>query len=141
MKKTRLYIFVFLTSIFGVKETHAQSDFNKKKQHYIVLTKKTEQLNPIILAAKALALEDGEKHGEFHIVVCGKTVEDLINTVKMKPLITMANQQDVKLFACGFSLKKFNINAQELPHPIKVVENGILYHFQLQKKGFKSITL
>jgi intracellular sulfur oxidation DsrE/DsrF family protein len=43
--------------------------------------------------------------------------------------------------ACGFSLKKFGVDASAIPKEMSVVDNGILYGFNLQKDGFLSITL
>ena len=47
----------------------------------------------------------------------------------------------VKLIACGFSMKKFGVEAKDIPSEFKIVENGILYNFQLQKKGYYSLGL
>lgn len=132
---------VMLFSIVESNRVFAQDLMTSDKNNYFVLTRNTEQLNPIILAAKELALQNPEKYGSFHVVICGKAVTDLVNKEKMKPFLELAKQTNVKMFACGFSLKKFKVDKQKLPQGFGVVENGILYGFELQKSGFYSISL
>ena len=109
--------------------------------NYIVLTRKVPQLKPILLAAEELASQDGERFGDFQIVVCGKTVQELTNKEKMSSFIDKAEKAGVIINACGFSLKKFGVDRSKLPGSIRVVENGILHNFELQKKGYLSIEL
>ncbi len=116
----------------------------KQEQHshnYVVLTKKIPQLQPIFLTAEALAKEDGESFGDFQAIICGKTVEDLTNKEMMKNFIEKAEKAHVKIVVCGLSLKKFKVNKEDIPQELEVVDNGLLYNFQLQKKGYLSIEL
>lgn len=68
-------------------------------------------------------------------------IGDITNPSKMNKFIQKAEKLGVKLVACGFSLKKFKIDTTKVPKEMKTVDNGILYNFQLQKKGYKSISL
>lgn len=52
-----------------------------------------------------------------------------------------AEEAGVKIVACGFSLNKFKVDRKDIPQEMEVVENGILYDFQLQKKGYYSLGL
>jgi intracellular sulfur oxidation DsrE/DsrF family protein len=60
---------------------------------------------------------------------------------KMAPYLEMAEKNHVELYACGLSLKQFKIDPKSLPKQIHVTKNGLLYDFQLQKKGYLSIEL
>ncbi len=111
------------------------------KQNYVVLTKKVAQLKPILLAAKALAKEDGSNFGNFEIIVCGKEIGDLTDLEKLQPHLTEAKKIGATIVACGFSLKQFNVDISKLSKDVQIVDNGILYNFQLQKKGYKSLSL
>ncbi|UZH54960.1 DsrE family protein [Salinimicrobium tongyeongense] len=111
------------------------------KSNYVVLTKQIPQLKPILLAAQELAKQDGHHFGDFQVVVCGKAVQNLTNEEMVKDFISQAGQANVTINACGFSLKKFGVDHEELHQSLKVVENGILYNFELQKKGYLSIEL
>jgi intracellular sulfur oxidation DsrE/DsrF family protein len=143
MNKIILALIVIISVFAGINNGTAQNN-NKSKQdknNYFVLTSNVEQLKPIILTAEKLALEDDKKYGEFHVVVCGKTVQDLADPEKMKQFVEMAEKNNVHLYACGFSLDKFHVDPSRIPNQFKVVENGILYGFRLQKKGFYSLSL
>ena len=116
-------------------------DHGHELNNYVVLTKKVDQLKPIILTAQSLKEEDGEHFGDFQAIVCGQDISLLKDKEKMKDFISQAEEAGVKLIACGFSMKKFGVDAKDIPAEFEIVENGILYDFQLQKKGYYSLGL
>ena len=136
MKKIFMVTLVAITFLTGLSQVSAQTTYNKDQNNYIVLTRKIPQLKAILLAA-----DDGAKFGEFHVVICGETVKGLTDMKQMQPFLDLAKSEKVKLLACGFSLKKFGVDATKLPKEMGIVANGILYDFNLQKDGFLSITL
>ncbi|MGY8914262.1 MAG: sulfur reduction protein DsrE [Flavobacteriales bacterium] len=139
----KTYIFssiVLILTLFSTANLKAQ-EINNSKNNYVVLTKKVPQLQPIILTAEALKVEDGEEFGDFQVIICGKEIGDITEDDKIGKFIEKAEKAGVHIVACGFSLDKFKVNKNSIPKEIKVVENGILYNFQLQKKGYKSISL
>lgn len=111
------------------------------KNNYVVLTKKIPQLQPILLTAEALKAEDGENFGDFQVIICGKEIGDITDPEKINKFIKKAHKVGVQIVACGFSLNKFKVEKTKIPKELKLVENGILYNFQLQKKGYKSLSL
>lgn len=121
--------------------TAQAQDASSQKNNYLILSKNIKQLKPIILTAKDLAMEDGKKFGKFYVIFCGKTVKDIPQNNNFKTLIKEAQKHNVKMYACGLSLKKFNINKEEIPNTIEITKNGILYGFQLTKKGFITLTI
>ena len=137
-------LFIFLTTVcfltYGATQGYAQN-INQKKNNYLVLSKNIQQLKPILLTANELAKEDGKKYGEFYVVICGKTVTKLTNNSDLDEILKKAKAQNVNIFACGLSLKKFNINPDQLPKNITVIDNGILYSFQLKKEGFITLSI
>jgi len=142
MKNILLAGFAVILSLLS-NSVQAQNSHEAHAEHvnYVVLTRKVPQLKPIILAAEELAAQDGEKFGDFQVVVCGKAVQDLTNKETMNGFIEKAEKAGVIINACGFSLKKFGVDRTDLPTALRVVENGILYNFELQKKGYLSIEL
>ncbi len=139
----KIYIFssIFLMlALLGTSNLQAQQTSNDKN-NYVVLTKKVPQLQPIILTAEALKAEEGDAFGDFQVIICGKEIGDITDSDKMGEFIEKAGNAGVQLVACGFSLDKFKIDRTKVPKEMKIVENGILYNFQLQKKGFKSVSL
>ncbi|EIJ37606.1 DsrE/DsrF-like family protein [Galbibacter orientalis DSM 19592] len=139
----KTYIFssvILMLTLFGALNTQAQQ-IDNAKNNYVVLTKKVPQLQPILLTAESLKAEDGEAFGDFQVIICGKEIGDITDTEKISDFIIKAEKAGVQLIACGFSLNKFKVDKTKVPKEIEVVENGILYNFQLQKKGYKSISL
>lgn len=129
-----------MLTLFSTVNAQAQQ-MDNSKNNYVVLTKKLPQLQPIILTAEALKAEDGGAFGDFQVIICGKEIGDIAAPEKITNFITKAEKAGVKIVACGFSINKFKVDKTKIPKEIKVVENGILYNFQLQKKGYKSISL
>lgn len=142
MKNILFASFAVILSLF-TNQTQAQNAHEKHAGdvNYVVLTRNVQQLKPIILAAEELAVQDGDNFGDFQVVVCGKAVQDLSNEETMSNFLTSAKNAGVTINACGFSLKKFGVDRTSLPKPLRVVENGILHNFLLQKKGYLSIEL
>lgn len=112
-----------------------------QSENYFVLNRNLGQLKAISLASQDLREMDGDSFGEFNVVICGKTVKELTDAEAMQPIVDLAEKCGVTLVACGFSLKKFEVDPKTIPSTMKVVDNGILYGFELQKKGYHSITL
>lgn len=140
MKK--LLILSSITLLLGLLDLPAQGQqVADPLQNYVVIIKKVKQLKPILLSAQALKEADGEDFGDFQIIICGKNITGITNLETMVPLLSDAGKAEVQIIACGFSLKKFDVDPARIPGGIKVVDNGILYNFQLQKKGYKSIEL
>lgn len=142
MKNIILASFAVILGLFN-HPLQAQSSHEDHADHinYVVLTRQVPQLKPILLAAEELAVQDGDKFGDFQVVVCGKTVQELTNKETMREFIDKTEKAGVIINACGFSLKKFGVDRSKLPESLRVVENGILHNFELQKKGYLSIEL
>lgn len=139
--KTYILSSIFLMfALFSTNNLSAQKT-KKGTNNYVVLTNKIQQLQPIILTAVALKAEEGKSFGKFEVIICGKEIGKITDSEKISEFIDKAEKAGVQLIACGFSLNRFKVDKTKVPSKIKVVENGILYNFQLQKKGYKSITL
>jgi len=139
--KTYLFSSLFLMlTLFNATNLKAQQ-LNSSTNNYVVLTKKVAQLQPIILTAEALKAEEGDAFGDFQVIICGKEIGDITDSEKMDKFIKKAKKAGVQLVACGFSLNKFKIDKTKVPKEMITVENGILHNFQLQKKGYKSLSL
>lgn len=140
MKTYILSSMLFIITLMGNTDLQAQQ-MDNSKNNYVVLTTKIPQLKPILLTAEALRAEDGESFGDFQVIICGKDIGEITDPEKIKKFIKQAKSAGVQLIACGFSLNKFKVDKSKIPYEMKTVENGILHNFQLQKKGYKSLSL
>ena len=138
--KNLVIIMASLFFLFGSSAIRAQ-DINSNKNNYLVLSKNIKQLHPVLLTADALKKEDANNYGAFYVIICGKTVTDIANNSDFNALLKKAKAQNIKVFACGISLNKFEVDPNSLPENIEVTENGILYGFQLAKQGFIALTI
>ena len=138
MKKSIIFLTTMFLMLFGTVQAQ---DYNPRQNNYLVLSKNIQQLKPVLLTANELAKEDGENYGEFYVIICGKTVNDIANNTGFSELLKQATTQNVKVFVCGISLHKFNIDPSKMPNNIEITPNGILYGFQLTKQGFITLTI
>ena len=111
------------------------------ENNYFILNRNVEQLKAVGKAAADLAVADSTTYGTFKVVVCGKSVQDLLDEEKMADAVAILQASGVEMYACGLSLKKFGVDAASLPEFYQVVPNGLVFGFELQKEGYYSITL
>lgn len=140
MKKYFLSIIVMLLAMI-ITPVNAQEQAQTEQENYVILTKKIPQLQPIYLTAETLKEEDGENFGKLEVIICGQTVQELTDKDMMQEYIEKAKKAHVDLVVCGFSLNKFGVDRKDISPELRIVENGILYNLQLQKKGYTSISL
>ena len=139
MKPNFLSMIIFLMAAAVVPLLAQQPAADQ--QNYIVITKKVDQLKPLILSAEALKKEDGRNFGKFEIVICGKDIGNVTDPGKMDEHLKNAKKHGVDIIACGFSMKRFGVSADQIPEEMRIVDNGILYNLRMQKKGYKSLGL
>lgn len=137
----KTYFAIILLFIAGFSTPLPAQKEGSEVQNYIVITKNTDQLKPLILSAKSLQEEDGSNFGKFEVVICGKDIGDITIPEKIDEHLKNGNKHGVDIIACGFSMKRFGVSPDEVPEGIRIVENGILYNLRLQKQGFKSLGL
>lgn len=111
------------------------------ENNYFILNRNVEQLKAVGKAAADLAVTDSTTYGTFKVVVCGKSVQDLLDEEKMADAVASLQESGVEMYACGLSLKKFGVDPAALPEFYQVVPNGLVFGFELQKEGYYSITL
>ena len=128
MKRT-IHLLLLLISFSAISQQ------NIEPINYTVLTPEIGQLKPVLLAAGEL-----EADGDFKIVLYGKNVPELL-TPETKKFIEQAEKLNVKISVCKMSLDMLRINPNTLPKEIEVVDNAFLYALQLQKKGYKILSL
>jgi intracellular sulfur oxidation DsrE/DsrF family protein len=111
------------------------------ENNYFILNRNVEQLKAVGKAAADLAAADSTSYGTFKVVVCGKSVQDLVDEEMMADAVAILQASGVEMYACGLSLKKFGVDPAALPEFYQVVPNGLVFGFELQKEGYYSITL
>jgi len=100
--------------------------------NYLIITQKIEQLQPVALTSAALAEEDGERFGEFKVVLYGPEVVQLTDKKAMKPILKMARKSHLKLGVCAMALDKMGVDHKKIPKAFEIVDNAFLHYLQLQ---------
>lgn len=141
-------IVLFLLMIPGISQ--AQSDQTttsvkeveqaiRKNGKYAILVKKAQHLKAAILTGNDFKARS-EKI-DFQIVVCGELVKELTTNEELKQLVNQASENGVRILACGLSIRQLSVDASLLPFSMSQTDNGLIYLFGLQEKGYKTITL
>ncbi|WP_150451180.1 sulfur reduction protein DsrE [Arenibacter lacus] len=113
----------------------------KQPANYAALVKNERSLIGAIETAEELLIDNPKSFGEFQIVFCGKSIPQNTDTKIMDPILKRISNQPISVVACGFSLNKFKVDQSGIPRDIDIVENGILYLFQLLKKDYINLDL
>lgn len=131
---------IFVTSAYGqsVESERKTSIQRKAGQDYAVLVRNMNHLKAALKTVEMMKEDNAYAIDHFEIVICGKEVTQLNDNAG---LIGHATKAGITLSACGMSLKKFSIGEDELPQGVGVVPNGLIRIFDLQEKGYKTITL
>lgn len=139
MKKSIGMLVVLIMMSMNIK---AQGSLAGEKNNYVVSTTKIPQLQPIILTAEALREEDGERYGDFQIVMYGPNVMELTDKETMGPYTRKARAAEVEILVCKISLDRLGIDPKDMDDYIQVVDHAYTHLIQLQKnKNYYSLQL
>ena len=120
----------------------AQTTGTGEKNNYVVSTTKIPQLQPILLTAEALKKEDGEKFGDFQIVMYGANVKELTDKKAMEKYSSKAKAEGVNIYVCKISIDRLGIAPEDMHEYIQVVDHAYTHMIQLQKnKNYYSLQL
>lgn len=137
---TLLLSIIFVPAIYSQPaEPDGHSQIQPKEESgYAMLIRNMNHLNAALKTVGMLEEDGGDSIDHFEVVICGKSVTQLNDHAG---LITDAVQAGMTLTACGMSLNKFSVPVDELPEGVGVVPNGLIRIFDLQEKGYKTVTL
>lgn len=122
------------SSIKATELTTSQS--TTELTNFVVLTSKFQQLEPIMLAANEMK----DSYGVFKIVLYGSEVGEF-TTPAAEKYIKWAKEIGVNLSVCEMALQRMKVDPTSIPSEIEIVDNAYLHSLQLQKKGYKSLSL
>lgn len=118
------------------KTSAIQSD--QKSNNYALLVRNYNHLRAAIKTVEMMTEDDPNAINKFEVVICGKIIT---NINKHKSLINEAKQKGITLTACGMSMNNFSMDKEQLPEGVSIEPNGLIRIFELQEKGYKTITL
>lgn len=139
MKNIKSLIGIIIALFIGQSLLIAQTAGDS--YNYLIITQKIEQLQPVALTSAALAEEDGERFGEFKVVLYGPEVVQLTDKKVMKPILKMARKSHLKLGVCAMALDKMGVDHNKIPKEFEIVDNAFLHYLQLQKKNYIHLSI
>lgn len=132
---------LILTGIFMLLPMQTAAQDKIPKTNYTALVNTSRSMMGAIETAEELMLSDPNGFGEFQVVFCGRSIDEITDSKTIGPILNRIKSSPVKVIACGFSLDTFKVDRNAIPMGIHTVENGILYQLQLLKKGYLSLEL
>lgn len=146
MKKLKIILTAFVINFLvsanvqgqSIDRSQSESIQSNENQSYAMLIRNMNHLNAAIKTVQMLEEDEQKSVANFEVVICGKEVKNLR---EHSDLICSAKEHNIKLSACGMSLKKFSVPQSALPAGIQVVPNGLIRLFELQELGYHTITL
>lgn len=106
---------------------------------YALLVKNAKHYKAAILTGKELKVNHPKI--DFQIVICGELVKELANDTALQQSTNEATSKGLKIIACGLSIKQLSVDKTLLPKSVAITQNGLIYLFGLEEKGYKTITL
>ncbi len=143
ISKGLLFAILFVGLSYSSEAQNVPCKANEKGLNsYAILVRTTQHMGAALKTAKQLS-EAGKSYEAFEVVVCGKVVKELADKSNeaVSKMLTEAVSLNVKFSVCGMSMEKFEVQPQELPKPLEVVDNGLVRIFELQENCYYTIEL
>lgn len=121
----------------STESTVALKVADQQSDSYALLVRNYNHLRAAVKTVDMLS-NDNRDIANFEVVLCGKKITQINNN---KDLVQKAQHKGITVTACGMSMNKFSMDKSELPDDVQVVQNGLIHIFDLQEKGYKTITL
>ncbi len=139
IKKLFSILLLLLISIATVATAQTNN-----KDNLLFLLRKKEHVTQALVTVEQLRQTQAKnstiRAGEIAIIVCGADVKALTDS-SFSETVKKARLLNVHIWACGLSLKKFNLDRQQLLPGIEYTPNGFIKAFELQKQGYLSVEL
>jgi intracellular sulfur oxidation DsrE/DsrF family protein len=112
------------------------STTNIDVNNYIMTTGVPGYVPVIIMTAAEMKSKEGEKFGEFQVVIYGEAVKQFADKDAGQKLVDMAKASGATIILCELALKHFGISRESLPEGLEFVENAFTYNLDMLKEGY-----
>jgi len=77
----------------------------------------------------------------FEIVMVGKLAKEIVEDPKLREGIDRSEKAGAKLVVCEYALDLFKVDKSKLDKRISKTPNAFLYMFELNDRGYNTITV
>ena len=137
------YLPVLILLLLGItaSATVASNDQYAQKDNFAVLLRQTNHFHVAVRTARDLRANPKFDAGRFEIIVCGEEIKSLQKSGKLAEAAQKALKDGIEVTVCGISMEKFQVKKEELVPGVKVVANGLMRAFELEKEGHLMVEL
>lgn len=147
MKKHFLLAAILFFALFiNVGVTHAQVNTSNQKSEYKGSNKNlavmvTDAMHFGVAVETVEQLNLKENKISFEIVMVGMLAKEIVENTEMKSVIERAIAAGAKLVVCEYALNLLKVDKTKLDKRIAITPNAWIYMFELQDKGYNTLTI
>ncbi|WP_430612583.1 DsrE family protein [Flavobacterium sp. JP2137] len=106
---------------------------------FAMLVQSVKSLRSAIMTATEI--KQANPSAQFEIVIMGQMVQELTTDPALQEAYITAEKYGVKLTVCEFAMKVYGISMDAINPYIKGTPNAHKYLFQLQEKGYNTLSI
>jgi len=107
----------------------------------VFLVQKPQHVDVALDTADEMLLASPREASEVRVLVCGEGVDRLMADSPLAPRLAQAAARGVVVVACGITLQRKHMSADDLAPSVKPVPNALREAVRLQTMGFLSVEL
>jgi len=144
MKNIRI-IMLFAVLVFGfpsailAQEQVETIEYKGHSTRFAFLVSNERHFQGVIKTAEKMNVK--KNRFSFEIVVVGTLAKDLVENKELIKEIDKAEKLGVKIVVCEGAMKHFNVPKSQLDKRLLTTPNAWIYMFELQDKGFNTLSL
>lgn len=132
--------------LFNISATQAQVSPTDQKLEYkgsnknlAVMVTDAMHFNVAVETAEQLYLKENKLN--FEIVMVGILAKEIVENAELKSVIERAISAGAKLVVCEYALDLLQVDKSKVDKRISITPNAWIYMFELQDKGFNTLTI
>lgn len=125
----------------GDQASKAAAPQNDASRSALILVQNPKQIPVVLKTCEELLTNPKYNVKQARVLVCGPAIHAIVSDSENIGVISQANKTGVQIDACGISLKKLDVSADQLADGVSHVENALLTAFELKADGWISIDL
>lgn len=128
------------TSVASVPAKSAGDRVQREVAGAVLLVRTPRHVRVAIDTAFEMGKQD-PRFQQFRVLVCGEAVQALKAGGELEPLLRSAREQQIRVSACGLSLKELAIDPATITDTVEIIPNALSEVLRMQADGWISVEL